>query len=983
MAELTRRAFLQLTAGGGAALAAGMASKRYDRLLSYVAPAAQSIPGENTTYVTTCRECPAGCGMYATHRDGRVLKVEGNPDCPIGRGGLCPRGQSAVQGLYDPDRVKSPLRLAAGGEASAVTWREAVGQIGREIADSGGRVMLLSDLQTGPLAELMQGLAVAWGGSAVFYEPFNYEPIRLGMQDLFGQDILPRYNLEGCQFILSFWADFLESWISPVEFTAQYVRSGGQGPWAAGVHPYRQSRCVYVGPRLSMTAANADEYIQAPPGQGRAVALAMLKVMIERKLAVRDVSFLKAGLDAMGSALDHPAGLSQDKLVELAETFCKASSSAALAGPVGANGHASRHCVMAAMLLNYAAGRIGQTVLPSQPCALGRTASTGQWRQFLEGLGGKDTLIIHEANPAYACDKTVSHLRRAGRIVYLGTHRSETANLAQWVLPVDSPLESWGVYEPYRGQFGMVQPAMSRLHDTKAAGDVLLALADAAGKPIAAPEGKGVVDSFQRYVRSWWERTQREMGGKGDDTLWQEHLRRGFFTAPAEKSPAKPLALRKDMVLPTLGLPSTRPADEFELIPWASSLWHDGRLANRGWLQEAPDPISTVVWGNWLDIHPTTADAYGLSDGDIAAVDGPGSTIYLSVRKTTGVHETCLAAALGQGHTALGRVAQGRGANVFRLLTALPQEDAFVRVKLAKTDRHDMFIYMSDSQQQFGREILQWAGLGEVRSFSPGQGDKLRLPLPEGYDDRFDLYPKRNYKGHRWAMVVDLDRCTGCGACSVACYAENNLPVVGAEACRKGREMAWLKVTPYWDKSQRRQGYLPLPCMQCDAAPCEPVCPVFAAVHTAEGLNAQVYNRCIGTRYCSNNCPYKVRRFNWLETRWESPLEMQLNPDVSVRCRGVMEKCTFCIQRIHAAELAAKHEGRPVRDGEIVPACAQTCPAKAIVFGDLTDEKALVTQLTRKDPRRYHVLEELNTKPAVTYLRRIDRSGDAGQGPTT
>jgi Fe-S-cluster-containing dehydrogenase component len=400
-------------------------------------------------------------------------------------------------------------------------------------------------------------------------------------------------------------------------------------------------------------------------------------------------------------------------------------------------------------------------------------------------------------------------------------------------------------------------------------------------------------------------------------------------------------------------------------------------------LQEAPDPLSTIVWGNWLDIHPATADACGLSDGDIAAVEAPGSTIHLSVRKTTQVHPHCLAVAFGQGHTALGRLAAGKGANVFRLLAAMPLAGAFGRVKLAKTDRHDMFIYMSDSQRQYGREILQWAGLDEVRSLAPGAGEPLRLPLPEGYDERLDLYPKRNYKGHRWAMVVDLDRCTGCGACSVACYAENNLAVVGPDACRKGREMAWLKVTPYLDKSQRRLAHLPLPCMQCDAAPCEPVCPVFAAVHTAEGLNAQVYNRCIGTRYCSNNCPYKVRRFNWLDTKWESPLDWQLNPDVSVRCRGVMEKCTFCIQRIHAAEFTAKREGRAVGDGEIVPACAQTCPAKAIVFGDLADETTQVARLTRNDPRRYHVLEDLNTKPAVTYLRRIDRSDRAAQGPAT
>jgi molybdopterin-containing oxidoreductase family iron-sulfur binding subunit len=276
------------------------------------------------------------------------------------------------------------------------------------------------------------------------------------------------------------------------------------------------------------------------------------------------------------------------------------------------------------------------------------------------------------------------------------------------------------------------------------------------------------------------------------------------------------------------------------------------------------------------------------------------------------------------------------------------------------------------TEDQHHREIMQWAPLSKVRKMSEGEGDKLMLPLPEGYDAKRDVYAPHEYKEHRWAMVIDLARCTGCGACAVACYAENNVPVVGEEQIRRGRQMAWLRIIPYRDdENPRRLGFLPLLCQQCDAAPCEPVCPVYASVHNEEGLNAQVYNRCIGTRYCSNNCPYKVRRFNWLNTKWEKPLEWQLNPDVSVRSRGVMEKCTFCIQRIREVELLAKREGRAVRDGEIRPACAQSCPTRAFVFGDLLDRNSEVSRLTRGDPRRYHVLEELNTKPAVTYLRRI------------
>jgi molybdopterin-containing oxidoreductase family iron-sulfur binding subunit len=256
---------------------------------------------------------------------------------------------------------------------------------------------------------------------------------------------------------------------------------------------------------------------------------------------------------------------------------------------------------------------------------------------------------------------------------------------------------------------------------------------------------------------------------------------------------------------------------------------------------------------------------------------------------------------------------------------------------------------------------------------APGQGDELVLPLPEGYRPGRDLYPKREYTKHRWAMVIDLHRCIGCGACAVACYAENNIAVVGRDKVPNGREMAWLRVAPYRKPgSPLKVGWLPLLCQHCDSAPCEPVCPVFAAMHNEEGLNAQIYNRCIGTRYCSNNCPYKVRRFNWINIKWQKPLDLQLNPEVTVRTRGVMEKCTFCVQRIRQAEYRAVQENRAVRDGEIQPACAQSCPTKVYTFGDLLDPNSAVSRLTRTDPRRYHLLEELNTKPAVTFLRKID-----------
>jgi molybdopterin-containing oxidoreductase family iron-sulfur binding subunit len=340
---------------------------------------------------------------------------------------------------------------------------------------------------------------------------------------------------------------------------------------------------------------------------------------------------------------------------------------------------------------------------------------------------------------------------------------------------------------------------------------------------------------------------------------------------------------------------------------------------------------------------------------------------------TDEVADNVVALAFGQGHTALGQVATGVGVNAFELLTSSEGNSLFGMVELHKTGAYLRPTFLSGTQDQYGRGIVQWTTPEDLRSMTKNDIEDILWPGPRGYDPHRDLYPPHEYPEHRWAMVIDLDRCIGCGACSVACYAENNVPLVGPGPLGLGRtrEMAWLRVPPYrHPEESRRVGFLPLPCQHCDAAPCEPVCPVFAAVHNDQGLNAQVYNRCIGTRYCSNNCPYKVRRFNWFDPVWREPLQMQLNPDVMARCRGVMEKCTFCIQRIHYHERQAKVAGRPLRDGEVQPACVQSCPTQVFVFGDLMQEGSAVSKLFAH-PRRYQVLKELNTKPAVLYLKRI------------
>ena len=1011
---MTRRAILKLSGCGGlAALAAGFGAKNAQKLIPYVIPPTEEYrPGTWAIYATTCRECPAGCGLHMRHIDGRVTKAEGNPAHPLSGGGLCPRGQSSVQGLYDPDRLANVRRCASPGKDQPAdsNWDEALAAIGEAIA-GGKRLLVISDLQTGTLADVMRQFAIATGGRVIFHEPFNYQPLREAHGQLFARPVVPRYRLEQADYILSFAADFLETWVSPVEFAGkQAARQAYQDG--------RIGRMDYVGPRLSMTAANADDFCLASPAQLRHAALAVLGAAIRQRTAGASVAEgdafeaairLGTELGAIEALKDSP--LPADKISALAKRFLVANSPVALAGPTAADSPAAGDLAIICGLLNALAA--SPAVDFDHPHALSGTATSQELAEALATVGSDTILILHRSNLAFTSPAAADAITKAGLVVYMGELMDETAGLAHWVLPLDNPLESWGDYEPYPGTQCLMQPTMVRLHQTCLAGDVFVALGAAAGKQVAPADGTKV-ESFRDWLKGRWAKLHQQVGGKESfEDFWTACLRRGGWWAEGDAEElrerdardtrgqdalvtrgqdARDTQLQLAENLAGLRLWPEIPAqaadsDKLKLWPWASVYFFDGRTANRPWLQEQPDPISTIAWGSWADMHPDAAGRLGIADGDVIEISTPSGQAQAAVRLTSDVAPDCLAIMLGQGHTAMGKAArEAAGSNAFVLLrpaearlaglttpaSSAPFAGMFGAADVRKAGRRAEPLYMSATDNQHKREILQWIDLSQARATQPGRPGQITLPTEEGYDPKTDLYKPHKHRNHRWAMVVDLDRCIGCGACSVACYAENNIPVMGPKACRQGREMAWLKVVPYrHEHHDQKVGFLPVTCQQCDAAPCEPVCPVFAAVHNEDGLNAQVYNRCIGTRYCNNNCPYKVRRFNWLNVEWKKPLTWQLNPEVSVRHRGVMEKCTFCIQRLRHAQLRAKRENRPVRDAEVQPACAQSCPTKTIILGDLMDSNSQVYKLIHNDPRRYQVLRELNTKPAVIYLKRV------------
>lgn len=983
--EMNRRDFVKIIAIGSATAGLpGCTQKIPEKLIPYVIPVEEIVPGKALWYSTVCRECPAGCGMRVRVREGRAVKAEGNPEHPLNRGKLCSRGQSALQGLYHPDRLQTPLRRDEQGVLQPIGWEEAehwlAGRI--QVLIKEGRaagIVWLTPLLTGSLDRLIDEWSAAIGfGRRLRYEAIAYESLRAANRLAFGQARIPAYDLAAAKTLFSFGADFLETWISPVRFANDFARMRRVKDGEIG-------RFIYFGPRLSLSAANADEFIAPRPGGEGLLALAMAQVIVQRRAATvnGDVERLKSMLAHFSPAkVADRIGIGAEKIEELARLFAERAPSLALSGGAvdGENGvmlHA------AVNVLNYAAGNFDKTIKFAAASAYDDLNSYRDLFDLAEDMGrGKVTaLFVIESNPVFSTPAALGFaeaLEQVPLVVSFSSHLDETCSHAHLVLPIHTALESWGDYEPWEGMRGLQQPVMQPVFKTKMLGDTLLLVARQIGGNVAR---RLKIPSFYDYLRADWHTLHNRVAPQQDfEDFWQEALVRGGHW---EERPSRPLRLNWNGIrtvtaeLTASQIPRRVRATEvgeantLSLLVYPSANHFDGRSGNRPWLQELPDPLTQIVWDNWAEIHPVDAARLGLSEGDVVQVRTAQGACEIAVRVYPGIRPGVLAIPLGQGHTDFGRYASNVGVNPMRIMERTPVTNGGglawfgTAVHITRTGRTHKLACVAGSDTQEGRGILQFVSTSEIREGLAPQ------PRPD-----LSMYPKHEHPAHRWGMAIDLNACTGCSACVIACYAENNIPAVGKKEVMAGREMAWLQVQRYFDpvaaidELLRGAAFLPMLCQHCDQAPCEPVCPVFASYHTAEGLNAQVYNRCVGTRDCANNCPYKVRRFNWLTSQWPEPLNWQLNPDVTVRTKGVMEKCTFCVQRIAEGKMRAREESRAVVDGDIVPACAQSCPAEAIVFGDLNDPNSRVAQM-HKDPRGYRLLESLNTRPAVVYLRRV------------
>lgn len=964
---MKRRDFLKvLGVAGGTAAVAGSCSQPVEQIIPYVVPPENVVPGIPDFYATTCRECPSGCGLVVKNREGRAIKVEGNPKSPVNAGRTCAVGQASLQGLYNPDRVRSPLRYNEETQRLEPIGWERGEKIFAEKIDSldSGKIVYLGGNLSGTYEKLVDSFLKPLGGRRYAYETFSYEPIRKANSIVFGRDEIPSYRIDKADYLLSFGADYLETWLSTVTNAMGYSKM-------RDVDNGKMGQIVHVEPRSSVTASNADTWIAAKPGTEQYLALGIANVMISKGLNKVPPGPLAKVVSNYGTEeVAAMTDVSEDIMEKIARDF-SASESLAIGGGVANYGSNATETMVAVNILNYLAGNVGKTVDFSDPLSISDVAGFSDMKRLVEDMrsGKVAAVILDGVNPVFTLPgelDVADAMRQVPFIVSLSSFLDETSGCSHLVLPQSHFLESWGDYSPKKSVTGIIQPVMRPVFNTKSAGDILISVS----KKTAALKDIFAEKKYYDHLKNAWKKKAEILApGQGFSKFWKNLLVEGSIVSkPAPVS----VSLSPEVSSVSFRFPEFRGSGNFHLVAYPSYRFLDGRTANRPWLQELPEALTTSVWDSCLEIHTSTASLMGIQDGSYVKVKHPQGSFEVQVFAYEGIRPDTVAVALGQGHTSYGRYAKGRGVNPFAFLPAATDRLSggfsllSTKVDLSSTGKRDLLVRTQYTKTQGDRPVAQTVALDKIGHGAKDHHNGGKHP---------DFYPEKKYSKYRWGMAIDLNKCTGCGACVTACAAENNIPFVGKKQMAKRREMNWIRIERFFEKNSDGSldvRFLPMLCQQCGNAPCEPVCPVYATYHNHEGLNGMIYNRCVGTRYCANNCTYKVRRFNWYTYKLPEPLNWQLNPDVTVRSKGVMEKCTFCVQRINRGKDLAKDDRRLLRDGEVLTACQQACPSQAIVFGNLIDEKSRASVLSHDD-RGYKVFEEINTKPAITYLKKVKR----------
>jgi molybdopterin-containing oxidoreductase family iron-sulfur binding subunit len=947
----SRRTVLKLMAASFGLAGLTACRRPVERILPFSRGVEDLIPGKPMHYATAMPFAGDGLGLLVEVHDGRPTKIEGNPDHPSSRGAASAFAQASVLNLYDPDRSKEVLE---GGKAS--TWAKFEGAVQALNHGKGEGLRFLSGAISSPALEAVKKAVLDKYPQArwVEYEPFGPDNARLGAQLAFGQwvDAVPAFDKAAV--ILALDDDFLGLDAPTVAPTKQFA----QGRRVHEEHG-ELNRLYAVEAQFSLTGAMAEHRLRMKVAEVQAFT---------QDLAVE--------LEALPGTLRvlQPAADKRGKFLQAVAKDLKAHAGKCLV-TAGPRQPAVVHAIVHA--INQKLGNFGATVSFAKGPEATYTSQVAALAKLVEEIRGGQvkTLVMLGGNPCYTAPADLdfaANLQKVAVSIHLGAEVDETARSATWHLPEAHYLEAWGDVRSAGGAVAIQQPAIEPIFGGRSALEVAALVA-------GLPKTKG----YEIVRDAWlaqWPAERRE-------AQWREVLKSGV--AGTLRAADQKVAVDTGKVAAAVQAAPKPAVDGIEVAFYPGSATYDGRFANNGWLQEAPDPITKITWGNAVIMSPATAKKLKLvperQEGErvITGVDlsqldaSPVVTVSKGNLKIEGRlwvqpghADDAVSVAAGYGRTEAGRVAKGIGFNAYRARTTAGHDFAS-GFAVADTGRKERHATTQKWFEQAGRPIVREASLAEYRK-EPKVIEEMAGHLPP----LEAIYKPHDYsKGYQWGMAIDLTSCTGCNACVVACVSENNIPVVGREQVLRGREMHWIRMDRYYtgDENDPQSVTQAMPCAQCENAPCENVCPVAATVHSPEGLNDMAYNRCVGTRYCQNNCPFKVRRFNYFNYHKKTTEieKMAANPDVTVRMRGVMEKCTYCVQRIQEARIAAKTDGRrEIRDGEIVTACQQTCPADAIVFGNINDPESRVSRL-KKQERNYALLAELNIRPRTTYLAKL------------
>ena len=937
-----RREFLQLTAASLAlAGLTACSEKPVEKVLPYTKTPDGLTPG-NPLHFATAYPSVGGhaLGLLVTSWEGRPTKIEGNPDHPSSLGATGLSEQALSLQLYDPQRARQIKFKGAGKAWRALRETLTQDAAGKLDATGGAGLRFLVEPSTSPLELSLRQAVLKRFPKAKFYSAaaLDRDGALAGAELAFGQAAEVDYDLEKADVVVSLDADFLAAAAENLRHTRQFANRRDP-KHAAGMN-----RLYMVEPRMTVTGGMADHRLRLRGAEVESVAIALAE---------------KLGLLSAGPK--SPLSGEADKFVTAVAKDLKSKPGRSV---VIAGSHQSALTNALAHVINGSLGNLHQTVRFFAPVNHDNRSGGASWKALVDEMnaGAVDTLIITAWNPAYHAPADVDFVSAVSNVrnsVYLGLFEDETSIRTSWFVPKSHPLESWGDIRAKDGTVSIIQPLIQPLFNGVGTVDLLSIF-------VLGDERR-----VHEQLKGLHAQDHKPVGTKGLDAkgldfdgTWDTYLSAGMI--PGTASAPLYLSLKSAAVEQAASDARAPDTQGYELNFVRDYKVADGRYGNVTWLQEIPDPITKITWDNAALISPAAAKELGVEQNDVIRIETGGRAVEAPVFVVPGYADRSIALPLGYGRLGAEWVAAEVGVNAYALRTsAAPWYVG--GVKVTKTDKT---FRLSTTQVHWSQEGRQIALSQSVEEFKKKpEAEEQRRPTPTIFN--MVDYSKETY---RWALNVDLSRCTGCSACVIACQSENNIPVVGKEQVFRSREMHWLRIDRYFSGSDADPEMVnqPMMCQHCETAPCEYVCPVNATVHSDEGLNDMVYNRCIGTRYCSNNCPYKVRHFNYLHwNKDKSALErMAMNPDVTVRNRGVMEKCTYCVQRIERTRITSRLEGRGIRDGEIKTACQQVCPTDAIVFGSLGDPESRVSKL-HNDERRYDVLHELNTRPRTAYLTRI------------